>query len=53
MLGNYAFPLLVLDFSSSLQQQHMIHIPEDEAVASFLHLKKVQAYLNMIVIGLL
>lgn len=35
MLGNYACPLLVLDFSSSLQQLHMMHTVEEEAAASF------------------
>lgn len=44
MLGNYACPLLVLDFSSSLQQLHMMHTVEEEAAASFfffLHSKKI------------
>lgn len=38
-LGNYACPLLVLDFSSSVQQSHTSHTVEDKAAACFTHSK--------------
>ncbi len=51
MLGNYACPLLVLDFCSSLQQPHMIHTVEDEAAASvFSSIKKTISLIQRAVI---